>query len=366
MAVSPFFARSNWPAWTLARRELRGGLKGFRVFLACLILGVAAIASVGSLRSAIVQGLEDNGKAILGGDIDLRLTHRAPTAEELEWLQSQGAVTRSRTIRAMAGPEEGKPVLVELKAVDSVYPLYGEVTLSPAMPLAEALAAHGGVFGAVAEETLLRRLDLALGDRIRVGGDTFEMRAVIRSEPDKGSEGFELGPRLMIANEALDNTGLITTGSLYRYHINLRLPDGVTPEAFRQNAIAAFPDAAWRIRDFSNGAPGLKRFVDRVAVFLTLVGLTALIVGGVGIANAIRSYLESRSETIATLKCLGASGGMIFRVYFLQIMALALVGVAFGLAIGTLTPALLAGLLADKLPVPAAFGIYPADRKSVV
>ena len=343
----------------LARRELRGGLKGFRVFLMCLSLGVAAIAAVGSLSEALIAGLTADARKLLAGDVELRLTHREATPEQIAWLTERGRLSLTVEMRAMAQAPEGGRSLVELKAVDGAYPLYGAVRLTGGGPVDAALARRDGLWGAVAEPALLRRLDLEPGDRLKVGDATFEVRGGIKAEPDRGTDGFELGPRLMVALDAMAETGLVVTGSIVRHHYRLALPPGTAVGPVVDQIEAAFPDAAWRVRDVRNGAPGLRRFVERMRLFLTLVGLTALVVGGLGVANAVKAYLETRTATIATLKCLGAPAGLVFRIYLAEVAALALVGIAIGLAVGAVAPTLAAGLLAQYLPFEARGGVYP-------
>jgi len=352
----------------IAARELRGGLKGFKIFLACLTLGVAAIASVGSVSSALMRGLAEEGQTILGGDVGFEIVHRETNDEERAWLNAVvergGVLTKMADMRAMGrAVKNTERTLVELKAVDDFYPLYGEVTLASGQALDEALARDGdGAFGAVVEPSLLERLGLETGDELNVGNHTFVIRSAIDNEPDRVAGGFAIGPRVMISDEALVETGLITVGSLVDYEYRLRLPPAEQTNeavaAFVEDTKEALPDSGWRIRDRSNSAPGIRRTVGQVALFLTLVGLTALIVGGVGVGNAIKSYIDKKREVIATFKCLGAPGGLIFQIYFLQVMAIALVGVAIGLAIGAMVPMLAQASLADLLPVPTEFAVH--------
>src|SRR3546814_10389358 len=163
----------------------------------------------------------------------------------------------------------------------------------------------------------------------------------------------------MVARASLADTGLVQPGSLIHYHYRLRRDPGVSPEARRAALGERFPRAAWRIRDTTEAAPGIGRFITRLSLFLTLVGSTALLVGRVGFGNAVRSYLEGKTATIATLKCLGAPGRLIFQVYMAQILALALVGIALGLVLGAASTYLAAALLGDALGWRAELGIYP-------
>src|SRR5690606_34869146 len=217
-------------AFTLARRELRGGLSGFRIFLLCLMLGVAIIAAVGSLSAAVVAGIAADARAILGGDLDLRVIHREATAEQRALLEQLGDVSETREMRGMARPSDparaANRVLVELKAVDEAYPLYGAAVLEPAMTLGDALAERDGRWGAVADPALLQRLDISVGDLVRIGTLDYELRAVIEAEPDKGGGVFALGPRFMVALPSLAQTGLLQPGSLVYSHYRLRLPPG--------------------------------------------------------------------------------------------------------------------------------------------
>ncbi len=344
-----------------ARRELRGGLRGFRIFIACLALGVAAIAGVGSLASGIVAGLSSDGRALLGGDIELRLTHRTASPEERDWLAGRGAVSEIAQMRAMAhNPAGGGRTLVELKAIDNAYPLYGAPVVQPDLPLAQVLAVRNGVPGAVVDETLLIRLKIGTGDRITVGDGTFEVRGVLTKEPDRATEALALGPRVMISLDGLRSTNLVVPGSLVTWAYRLALPPGTDAAVAQRDATAAFPDAGWRLRTWRNGNPGLQQFVDRVGLFLVLIGLTALLVGGVGVGNAVKSYVDSKTSTIATLKCLGAEGGFIFRVYLIQVMILAAAGIVIGLVIGAGLPILLLSLFGGLLPLPVKMGLYPA------
>jgi putative ABC transport system permease protein len=345
----------------LARRELRGGLRGFRIFLACLTLGVFAIAAVGSISAAVVSGLERDARIILGGDVTVRLLHRPATQQQLDWLTARtAALSRSVEMRAMARALDGaRRTLVELKAVDDAYPLYGALELAPAVPRAELFARRAGLPGAVVEQSLALRLDLKLGDRILIGDGTFELRAVILREPDRGVSAIDFGPRVMISIDGLADTGLIQPGSLVEYHYRLRLPPGVPTRGFVAALRHDLPDVGWRIRDFRQATPGVDRFVERITLFLTLVGLTALLVGGVGVGNAVRSYLASKTATIATLKCVGAPGGLVFQTYLLLVLALAGLGVAIGLGLGALAPLAADRALGALLPVPIALGFYP-------
>ncbi|WP_420334570.1 ABC transporter permease [Roseibium sp.] len=348
-----------------ALRELRGGLRGFYIFIACIALGVAAIAGVTSVSRALTEGIANEGQAILGGDLSFSLIHRQAGSDETAFLETLGSVSRVATLRAMSRRSDtGEQALVELKAVDNAYPLYGTLDLQSGQSLEDALAQQDGVWGAVADLALLARLDVEIGDTLALGRSTVRITDVIATEPDKLAGGMEFGPRLMISDAAIGDTDLVQPGSLVRWHYRVRMspaPALGDIEAVIEQVKAQQPDADWRIRSRANASPGLQRSIGRFAQFLTLVGLTALVVGGVGVANAIRAYLETKREVIASFKCLGATGDFVFRIYLIQMLVIALIGIGIGLVIGALIPFAAAAALANVLPVQLAANIYPAE-----
>jgi putative ABC transport system permease protein len=350
-------------ALRLALRELRGGVRGFGVFLACLALGVGAIAGVGLLSRALSDGLAREGGVILGGDISFSLAHREASSEELEFLQSRGRVSKIATMRAMAR-SNGAATLVELKAADPRYPLAGAVQLNPAMPMETALARKDNVFSAVAEPALLVRLNLSHGDRIVIGDGTFVIFATLESEPDKLAAGIGLGPRLIVSEEGLRATGLLQPGSLVRWTYRVRLNDASEGSliAMTEASHSRFPEAGWEVRTRTGAAPRLEKNVKRFAEYLTLVGLTALLVGGVGVANAVKHYLDRKRGSIATLKAVGASGGTVFRIYLAEIMLIALAGITIGLVIGSALPFAVEWVFGKVIPIP----IVPAIHADVL
>jgi putative ABC transport system permease protein len=348
-----------------AARELRGGLRGFYVFVACIALGVMAIAGVGSVASGLADGLAREGRVILGGDLAFSLSLREASAGERAFLDRRGHVSLAATMRAMARAQDGRTALVEVKAVDAAYPLYGTVALDPQQPLAQALAQREGAFGAAADPALLARLDLKLGTRITLGSAVIEIRAVLTSEPDKLAGGIGFGPRLLISETALRASGLLQPGSVVRWHYRLRLPDNdATDTAVRAVTAAAqaqLPEAGWEVRSRANASPALERNVERFTQYLTLVGLTALLVGGVGVGNAVKGHLDRRREVIATLKALGATGGRVFGLYLTQVLVLAGLGALPGLVIGGALPFLIAWTFGAVLPLPIAPALHPGE-----
>ncbi len=350
-------------ATRFALREMRGGLSGFLIFLTCIALGVAAIGGVNSVAQAIATGVAAEGQALLGGDIRFELNQREATPQELAFLNGAGQLAVSADMRSMARLEDGSDqALVEAKAVDDAYPLYGALVTEPALPQQELFAERDGVFGAAAPDLLFKRLGLEPGARIKLGTATFELRAQIVSEPDAISDGFGFAPRLLVSMEGLRASGLIQPGSLVEHVYKLRLAEGTGESeiaALRAEATRQFPQAGWSVRGRTNAAPALSSNIERFSQFLTLVGLTALVVGGVGVANAVGAYLDGKRGVIATFKSLGASGGFVFTLYLVQILVIAALGIAIGLVLATLMPFGASAALASFIPVPAEGGIYP-------
>jgi len=350
---------------TLARRELRAGAKGFRILIACLALGVGTIASVQSLSRDVLGGIESQGRTLLGGDIAIRMIYHGVDAEQLGTLDALGAVSASADLRGMTRSEDSqKSTLVEVKAVDRAYPMVGKVTFLPpaeALDLPHALALSDGLWGVAVDQAVLDRLDVGVGDRIKLGTQDFQIRAVIAKEPDKvGTGGFTLGPRFLIAMDALPGTGLEQPGSLTYYDYRLLLKPDQSVAAAEKDLRDRYGAAGWQIRDTRDAAPEIRSFVTRLATFLTLVGLTALLVGGVGVGNAVKSYLDGRIAVIATMKCLGASGRTIAWTYLIQVMALSSVGIAIGVGLGALIPWAFRGVIADNFPVDVIITVHPA------
>jgi putative ABC transport system permease protein len=357
------------PFWvSLGLRELRGGLAGFRVFLACLILGVGGIAIVGSVTAAIERGLGAEGREVLGGDFSVAFSYRFADAEERAWLAARGAVSEVVDLRSMLGTEgeAAERALTQVKGIDGAYPLAGTVTLAGGGPLGAALAARDGVYGLVTEPVLAERLGLSPGDRVRLAGAEFEFRAVLEMEPDRASGGFALGPRVMVLTEGLRAAGMMGSGTLFTALYRVRLAGAANLDTMKDAFTARFPDSGGRWRDRRNAAPGVQRFVTRLGAFLTLTGLAALAIGGVGVGAAVRGYLDRKTRTIAALRTIGAGAGDIFAAYSLQIAVIAGLGIAGAGGAGSGRPAARPGGVFDPPPaIGARRALWGADLGAV-
>jgi putative ABC transport system permease protein len=342
-------------ALRLALRDLRGGLAGLRLLAVCLFLGVAALAGVGSLSSSIASALGERGQEILGGDIQLTVAGREATDEELAAFRAEGRLSHITRMRAMAARADGaESVLVELKGVDDAWPLYGSFEAAPG-----ALAPRPRGDTAIIGAELGDRLGVRIGDSIRVGAAALRVGGFIGREPDRVGQGFTLGPTVLVDRAGLAATGLVQPGSLYTSAYRLQLASAKVPEDEAERLTSRFKNAGYQVQDRSNGAPGTQRFIGRLAQFLTLIGLTALVVAGIGVGNGVGSWLDAKRATIATLKLLGASSGTIFLSYLFQIGVVALAAISAGLLAGALVPAAVGAVAGDALPVPPRLAFYP-------
>ena len=357
---APQEGASGWGlAWRLARREIKGSVRRFRVFLAALLLGVAAIGTVGSVAEAMRDGIAGNARILLGGDIELRSLHTAPSETILKTATDFGTVSQTIQMRAMLqAPQDRK--LVELKAVDIQWPLVGvaeidiDGTITP-----DNLAAALQDDGIIVDPQLLRSLDLSVGDIVKLGEAEVRIGGGLVYEPDRAVSFVSFGPRVLISATTLAKTKLLQPGSFATYRTRLALDNEAQRKAAFDALKAATTDTHVRVRNLDDAAPGFDVFIDRAEVFLVLVGLTALLIGGLGVAGAVRAWLASRMPVIATLKCLGAPARLIFRTYLLQVMLIAALGVGAGVIIAAIAPIFAIEFLSSYVTVPIDVSVYP-------
>jgi putative ABC transport system permease protein len=334
----------------LARRDLRGAIAGFRLLIAGIALGTFAIATIGLLAAALLGGMRDTTRLAIGGDLSFRLYHHPPTQAHRAAFAQEGDVSLTAELRPLAH-HKGRSALVELKAIDSAYPLTGTRP--------DALAPRNGVWGAAIAPALLEALGAQRGDTITIANRPFQLRALIESEPDRALRAFTLGPRIIVALPSLDGTDLLAPGAQTYWYTRLRLPEGSDSTTTATSLARAFPDAGWRIVDAAQGIPGVERSTAFVASLLGLVAMGILLIGGIGIASAVTAYLDRKRPTIATLRSLGAPASLILRLYLAQILAAALPAIAIGLAAATLAATTATAWLADALPIRHSLAAEP-------
>ena len=340
-------------AWRIARRDLNARFKGLRLLLVCLFLGTGALAAIGTLTGAIEGELADRGQILLGGDLEVEVWQRDLSPEEKAALGEYGRLSGGTRLQAMAtAGENAAPV--ELKAVDTAWPLYGTLTLADgrtagAPAPGEAWLAQGAI----------DRLDIEVGERFRIGTQELVAAGIIADEPDRLSEGFQLGPTIIADVGLPQRAGLTAPGSMYQSKYRVAFTPDADPETVEEAIEARFPEAGLDFRTRDRASPGADRFVGRMGEFLTLVGLAALVIAGIGIGGGVTSYLEARRTSIATLKVLGATSTDIARIYALQIGAAAIVGSVLGLLAGLLVTPILSAALQGLLPVEGGFVFAP-------
>lgn len=354
-------------------RETRGAAARLAFFIACLAVGVAAVVAVDVLSRGLDDGIRKEARSLLAAD--LAVESREPLPDELAGaIAAAGAVETTRlreTLSVVAAPaaSDGSPgpsVLAELKAIDGRYPFYGTLLLDPPRPLDELLADDA----IVVAPALLSRLGLEVGDELRVGNGTLRIAGVVLSEPDRVVMSFALAPRVFLTGAALDASGLVDFGSRIEHRLLARLPEGAPRAEFdaAKAAVEAFigERRGIRVETFVDALPDIRRGLDRVERFVGLVALLSLLVGGVGVAQAIRAWLDSRLDAIAILRCLGVRPRAVWALYLLEAGLLGLAGSVIGAVAGALlvlaVPALAGDIVRQDLldpwqPVSIARGI---------
>lgn len=354
----------------LVWREIPHALRQFWVLIACIALGVGTIVAVVSLSRALEEGLSREGRVILGADAAFTLVQREATPDERAALARHGRLSEVTMLRGMTRAPNGENALGEIKAVEASYPAAGAVRLEgpnglETRPLTVLLAPDDkGIPGLVADPVLTGRLGVAIGDVIQLGEGRFRVAAHLASEPDKLSGNIGFGPRVIIARAALPVTGLIQPGALTRYQYRLDL--GATSSEAQLEAVlkaiaAEAPEAGWQVASRLKASPQLQRQIARFVEFLTLVGLTALLIGGVGVANAARAFAQGQVMRIATLKSLGASRAFVFTSALAQVLSFAFIGIIIGLVLGAGLPIAAIAAFGHMLPFPLVPGVYAGE-----
>lgn len=355
--------RTAGAAWTrIAWRELIGGLRDFGVYLACLALGAFAVAAAGAVSESFARGLDREARQLLGGDAAFTAAQRRANPEELAFLGDRARVSESISLRVMGQAGDGADAVrkqVDLRGVDDAFPILGAVRLAGAVTLDEALAQSEQRWGVAASASLLEQFDLAVGDRLRLGPIEAQITARLDGEPDRLGTPGAFGPRALIHRDALVAAGRVTSGQLFRATYLLELPEGVDGDALAEEAREAWGPSGLRYRPPEDAVDGLQSIFALLQSFLAVIGVAALVAGGVGVAQATSAFLESRTGAIATLKALGADSGQIRAIYLTQLGAMALLGAAAGVALGGATPYVVAAVAGARIPVPQALSLYP-------
>lgn len=337
-------------ALSLAVRQARGAWRHFVLLFLCVALGVAALVAVGSFAAALRATLGREARALTGGDVEVRAARPLPAEAEaqLAALAAQGAtVLRVTELAAMLRePQRGGSLLVELKAAGPAYPLYGRLVTVPPAPWSRLLDADG----LIVQQEVLDRLGVRVGDRVTLGTVSFVIRGVLEREPDRPASLVTLGPRVFVGPEALPRTGLVQTGSRVRYRVLVRLPHEQDARAVRDALARRIDDPSVRVSSYDESQPGLRRFFDQLTTYLGLVGLASLLVGGIGVASSVSTFVRRQQTTIAILKAVGADARTIALTFVLQTQSVALAASLTGAALGVALQPLLVTMLSGFVP----------------
>ena len=326
----------------LALRDLRGGLSGLGLLWLCLMVAIAGLASVTSLASSIDRAIADNGRAMLGGDLSLSVAQRDATGEELGAIKALGRSSRTVMTRSMLVAPDGRSQLVELTGVDPNWRLAGEVNWGPGGK--RPSGAEVGLGREVAE-----RLDLNLGQQVRLGNATYRVVSIIQKLP--GQSGFALSPPAIVDEEGLAASGLIQPGSISTTNFRILLPEGANAEEIGKQFQRRFPEGGWRATSRDEAGSGTRRFIDQLGQMLLLVALSALAIGGLGMSSAAAAFAASRRPSIAILKLVGATRRTVDTMLLAEIGLIALTAIIAGLAIGAFAPALVGKATEGLLPI---------------
>jgi putative ABC transport system permease protein len=353
--------------FNMAWRETRAAWRHFIYFLVCIAVGVGALTGISLFGTQVERAVTREARGLLGGDIEIRLSRPISSKgqEVLDSLRDRGVVlTHISELVAMAARVEstgsGQPTqIIELKAVEPQYPLYGTLRLEPQDNLVNLLSRQTrrcpdrSCFGVIVQESLLIRMGLTVGERLKIGQGLFIITGVVKTEPDRMANAFSLGPRVLMSREGLHTAELIKIGSRIRERYLLKLPSTMTPEPLLYELRGRLASDAVRVSNYRDAQPQLKQSLDHLTRYLSLIGLTALFVGGMGVATSIYAFVREKLTTIAILKTVGADSSTIIQTYGLQVMLLGLVGSMVGLMIGVLLhytlPRMLATLMAADL-----------------
>ncbi len=336
-------------------RDLRGAskIRSLWVFCACLILGIALIAVCGSLLQIVRDGFTAQQRYLFGGD--LKISQRQDiSSTQRQWLAQNAQVSRLLELRTMLGTPDGDFSVVELQSVDDAYPLYGQVLLQPDITLQQAVnQSADGIWGAAFDPALIEQMSLQVGQLVTIGDLQLELRAVIMQQPDRSLTADFRGPPVIIDERALQLSGLLSPTSLIDYDYRIRTE--ADPDSWREQLRGEFPQASWEVQTVNERGEFVGRRLDQVASVLLLIGFSTLLIGGLGVANSVNAYLQSKLGTLATLQSLGARAPQVAGVYTGQVALLATLASTIGATTGSALAWLAALSLADKLPINPEF-----------
>lgn len=348
----------NHLAFTIAMRELAGGVRGFVIYLTCIALGVFAIAAAGSITEGFNRGLAAEARTLLGGDAMFTAAQRRASPDERAFLEARGRVSERIGLNVM-GEAANVRRQVDIRGVDDQYPLIGQDVVTGTNTLKEALIYQDGHWGIAATQSLLDTFQVDIGDHIQLGSIDVVIRARLDGQADGIGTPGAFGPEATIDLRALEEAGRVETGQLFRSSYLILIDQGQTAESVALDAKEAWGSGGLQYRGPEEAIDGLQRLLEMLNTFLSVIGIAALVAGGIGIAQACTAFLQSRTSTIAAFKALGAEASTIRGAYLIQLGALAFLGALIGLVLGALMPFAIGLVFGDRIPLPNVLAIYP-------
>nr|MBA2335097.1 ABC transporter permease [Blastocatellia bacterium] len=319
--------------FNLTRREIRSSWRRLLFFFLCIALGVGSVVALRSLIQNLTLAVGNDARALMTADLEISSTSDFTPTEisKIEEVIGAASIVEARneaiTTSSMARPADTTNVnvkLVELKGIEPPFPLVGSFELVDGKAFDFSLLENNG---AVVAKILLEDLQVKIGDKIRIGEDEFEIRASFDQEPG-GSSGFRIGARVFIAKTAFDESGVTRTASRVRRRILYRTSDN--PTNLVRQLRETLKGTTVTIQSYRETQENLGEQFTRTENYLSLTGLLILVLGGVGVWNVARAFVEQKRKSVAVLKCLGAGGKRIIIVYLLQILTLGFAGSLFG------------------------------------
>ncbi len=340
-----------------ARREGRSSLRRIGLYMAAITLGLAAIVAINSFRGNIIDAIRSESRSLLGADLEIHSRRVFPDVVQsiLDSAQAAGVpVSYVTSMPSMArSPKTGLSRLTQLRALEGGFPYYGEIGTDPV----EAWSRLPEGRFAVAAAAVVAQLDIELGDSVQFGDAAFEVIGIITSSPGEVSFRSAVGPRVYVPAAYLEETGLIQFGSLVRYQAYLQIEDNPTLQSFLNRYNGLFEEQQVGYDTVAEQVENLTEAFENLTRFLGLVGLTALLLGGVGVASAIHVFIKEKLDTVAVLRCIGATQGTVFTAYLIQAATLGFLGAAAGVVLGFAVQSTLPSLLGDLLPLDVAVSI---------
>ena len=343
-----------------AWRDSRAVRKRLALFMSAISIGVAALVAIDSYAAYVTSAVHDQSRSLLGGDLVVRSRSAfTPGIDSvLDSLRGSGARIARITSFASMAVVRGRPGtrLVQVRAVEPGFPFYGTIDTRPPKRWA-SLHQQSNV---LVDPSLLVALDARVGDTLQLGFALFTISGILENVPGDAAIASAFGPRVYIPASRIDDTGLLVFGSRAEYEAMIAMPAGTDVEKASRDLRASLDSSRARVRTAADTERALTNGVAQLHRFLGIVGLVALLLGGIGVASAIHAYVSEKIDTVAILRCLGATTAQIITIYAATAAGMGLLGALGGVALGVLTQFALPGILGDFMPVDVRPTLAPS------